>query len=108
MYTVHLNSYFRVLDELSITTTEYVAKVLESELFSFPGIYFSVRLSTGRCIVHFNFRAGPTFPVPVCTVPHGHWVYKADTSRCNKFDAVRLYALFRLNLLLPNSNENEK
>ena len=31
---------------------------------------------TGSRIVHFNFRAGSTFPVPVCTVPHGHWVNK--------------------------------
>ena len=28
--------------------------------------------------VHLNFLAGSTFPVPVCTVPLGHWVYKAD------------------------------
>ena len=27
-------------------------------------------------VVHFNFRAGSTFPVPVCTVPHGDWVNK--------------------------------
>ena len=50
-------------------------------------------------VVHFNFRAGSTFPVPVCTVPHGHWVNKADNqqdySRCNKVDAVRLYASYR-------------
>ena len=29
--------------------------------------------------VHLNFRAGSTFPVPIFTVPHGHWVNKADT-----------------------------
>ena len=28
-----------------------------------------------------NFRAGSTFPVPVCTVPHGHWVNKADNQQ---------------------------
>ena len=27
---------------------------------------------------HLNFRAGSIFPVLVCTVPHGHWVNKAD------------------------------
>ena len=32
-------------------------------------------------VVHFNFRAGSTFPVPVCTVPHGLWVNKADTQQ---------------------------
>ena len=30
-------------------------------------------------VVHLNFRAGSTFPVPVCTVSPGHWVNKADT-----------------------------
>ena len=32
-------------------------------------------------VVHFNFRAGSTFPVPVCTVPHGHWANKADNQQ---------------------------
>ena len=30
-------------------------------------------------VVHLNFRAGSTFPVPVCTVSPGHWVNKVDT-----------------------------
>ena len=29
-------------------------------------------------VVHLNSRAGSTFPVPICTVSHGHWVNKAD------------------------------
>ena len=32
-------------------------------------------------VVHFNFRAGSTLPVPVCTVPQGHWVSKADNQQ---------------------------
>ena len=32
-------------------------------------------------VVHFNFRARSTFPVPVCTVPHGHWVNKANNQQ---------------------------
>ena len=32
-------------------------------------------------VVHFYFRAGSTFPVPVCTVPHEHWVNKADNQQ---------------------------
>ena len=24
-------------------------------------------------VVYLNFRAGSTFPVPVCTEPHEHW-----------------------------------
>ena len=32
-------------------------------------------------VVHFDFRAGSTFPVSVCTVPHGHWVNKADNQQ---------------------------
>ena len=43
-----------------------------------------------------HLRAGSTFPVPVCTVPSS----MDRTSWCNKVDAVRLYALYRLNLLL--------
>ena len=43
--------------------------------------------------VHLNFRAGSTFPFPVCTVPSS----MDRTSRCNKVDAVRLYASYRLN-----------
>ena len=34
---------------------------------------------TRAAIVYLNFRAGSTFPVPVCTVSPGHWVNKADT-----------------------------
>ena len=34
---------------------------------------------TRAAILYFNFRAGSTFLVPVCTVSPGHWVNKADT-----------------------------
>ena len=43
-----------------------------------------------------NFGAGSTFPVPVCTLPSS----MNRNSWCNKVDAVRLYASYRLNLLL--------
>ena len=49
-----------------------------------------------EAVVHLNFRAGSTFPVLVCTAPSS----MDSTSPCNKVDAVRLYASFRLNLLL--------
>ena len=49
-----------------------------------------------EAIVHLNFRAGSTIPVPVCTVPSS----MDRTSRCNKVDAVRLYASYRMHLLL--------
>ena len=49
-----------------------------------------------EAVVKLVFRAGSTFPVPVCTVPSS----MERTSRCNKVDAVRLYASCRLNLLL--------
>ena len=32
-------------------------------------------------VVLFIFRAGSTFPVPVCTVPHGLWVNEADNQQ---------------------------
>ena len=47
-------------------------------------------------VVYMNFRAGSTFSVLVCTVPSS----MDRTSRCNKVGAVRLYASYRLNLLL--------
>ena len=47
-------------------------------------------------VIDMNFRAGSTFPVPVSTVPRA----MDRTSRCNKVEAVRLYASYRLNLLL--------
>ena len=51
---------------------------------------------TRAAVVYLNFRVGSTFPVTVCTVPNS----VDRTSRCNKVDAVRLYASYRLNLLL--------
>ena len=57
-----------------------------------PPALFTAR----EAVVHLNFRAGSTFPVPVCTVPSSI----DRTSRCNKVDVVRLYASYRLNLLL--------
>ena len=47
-------------------------------------------------VVDLSFRAGSTFPVPVCTVPSS----MDRTSRCNKVEAVKLYASYKLNLLL--------
>ena len=53
-------------------------------------------IKSRAAVVHFNFRVGSTFPVPVCTVP-----CSIDrTSRCNKVNVVRLYASYRMNLLL--------
>ena len=41
-----------------------------------------VKLSLPRAtVVHLNLRAGSTFPIPVCTVQHGHWVNKADNQQ---------------------------
>ena len=39
-------------------------------------------------VVHLNFRAESSFPVPVCAVPSS----MDRNSRCNKVDAVRHYA----------------
>ena len=55
-----------------------------------------MNIQSRAAIVHLNFRAGSTFPVTVCTVPSS----MDRTSRCNKVDALRLYASYRLNLLL--------
>ena len=53
-------------------------------------------IKSWAAVVHLNFRAGSTFPVPVCTVPSS----MDRTSRCNKVDALKRYALYRLNLRL--------
>ena len=53
-------------------------------------------LTSWAAVAHLNFRAGSTFPVPVCTVPSS----MDRTGRCNKVDAVRLYGSYRFNLLL--------
>ena len=46
-------------------------------------------------VVNLNFRSGSTFPVPVCTAPHRHWVKKRRHSTglagVIRFDAVRLH-----------------
>ena len=55
-----------------------------------------IKDDTWAAVVRLNIRAGSPFPVPVCTVPSS----MDKTSRCNKVDAVRLYASHRLNLLL--------
>ena len=55
---------------------------------------------TGSRIVHLNFRAGSTFPVPGCTVSPGHWV-KKSRHLIGQAVATRLTRSdFRLNLLL--------
>ena len=42
-------------------------------------VLFSAKISRAA-LVHWNFRAGSTFPVPhaVCTVSPGHWANKED------------------------------
>ena len=82
----------------------YIFMYLQKEIDSLPKTsYFLILIFariTGSRIVHLNFRAETTFPVPVCTVPHGLWVNKADnqqlTSRFNKVDTVRLFASYSL------------
>ena len=62
----------------------------------FISSWYKVNTFSRPAVVHLNFRAGSTFPVPVV-------LYSSmdRTSRCNKVDTVRLYASCRLNLLLP-------
>ena len=57
-------------------------------------------ISSRAAVVHLNFRAGSTFPVPVRTVSTGHWVNIADTQE-DLAGATRLTRSdMRLNLLL--------
>jgi len=73
---------------------ERETRTFQGKLELFRGVYRW--WGFGAAVVHLNFRAGSTFPVPVCTV-----LSSMDrTSRWNKVDAVRLNASYRLNLLL--------
>ena len=44
-------------------------------------LFFKNLNGSRAAVVHFNFRAGSTFLVPVFTVPRGHWVNKADNQQ---------------------------
>ena len=66
-------------------------------------LQFTLVWRARSAVVHLNFRAGSTFPVPVCTVPSS----MDRTSRSNKVDAVRLYASYMLNLLLLKAQRFE-
>ena len=57
--------------------------------------FFNVTMARA-VVVYLKFRAGSTFPFPVCTVRSSI----DRTSRYNKVDAVRLYDSYRLNSLL--------
>ena len=62
----------------------------------YEGLLLKLRSTGMQPIVHFNFRAASTFPVPVCTVPHEQNRQSTGlAARCNKVDAVRLYASYR-------------
>ena len=65
-------------------------------LFDPKFIFHLKHLKPRAAVVHLNFQAGPNFPFPVCTVPSS----MDRTIRSNKADAARLYASYRLNLLL--------
>ena len=78
-----LKQYWRAFD---VVTKKW------NELFYTAQLLFNSRAA----VVHLNIRAGSTFPVLVCTVPSS----MDRTSRCDKVDAVRLHASYRLNLLL--------
>ena len=79
------NNFKKTISNSSLNSHVYW-DTLYDKLMAFPRV----------AVVHLNFRAGSTFPVPVCTVTSS----MDRTSRCNKVDTVRLYASYRLNLLL--------
>jgi len=70
-----------------------VKKIINTKFLHMINSFF---FTAWAAVVYLNFRARSTFLVAVFTVPSS----MARTSRCNKVDAVRLYASYRLNLLL--------
>ena len=85
-HTKSKNNFKKTISNSSLNFHFYW-DTLYNKLMAFPRV----------AVVYLNFRAGSTFPVPVCTVPSS----MGRTSWCNKVDTVRLYASHRLNLLLP-------
>ena len=63
-------------------------------------IYIDAKLSSRSlaAAVHLNFRAGSTFPVPVCTVSPGHWVTQTQFAHAGATKLTR--SDFRMNSLL--------
>jgi len=53
--------------------------ISDSQLYPLKRGLMILKTDLRSAVVHLNFRAGSTFPVPVCTVSPGHWVNKADT-----------------------------
>ena len=80
-------------NSLTLFTMESVSTFFNIFLCQLCTLYRDCRRAD---VVHLNLLAGSTFPIPVCTVPSS----MDRTSRCNKVDAVRLYASNRLNLIL--------
>ena len=63
------------------------------DLICLSGWDFLFYQTARAAVVHLNFRAGSTFPVPDCTISPWHRIHEADTqrtSRCNNVDAIRL------------------
>ena len=46
----------------------------------------SLKLYSRAAVVHLNFRAGSTFPVPVCTVPSSMGTELAGATRLTRSD----------------------
>ena len=74
--------------------THLIEKLMRRNCLEFIHVIGSNRIKLAE--VHLNLWARSTFPVPVCIVPSS----MVRTSQCDKVEAVRLYAPYRLNLLL--------
>ena len=70
------NSIFIIYKKLHSIASSLVTNITISELHSMTRIKFEI--SRGA-VVHLNFKAGSTFPVPVCTVSPSQWVNEAVT-----------------------------
>ena len=42
-------------------------------------LFQNIKIKLRAAVVHLNFRARSTFPVPVCTVSPGHLINKPET-----------------------------
>ena len=53
----------------------------EFSLIAYKDRACEIIVTSRAAVVHFNFRAGSTFSVQVCTAPHGQLVNKADNQQ---------------------------
>ena len=72
-------NFLKEFNHISSSNKRQEKKILSSIYLILSQNYIILSLTATDAVVHLNFRAGSTIPVPVFTVSPGHYVNKADT-----------------------------